>query len=165
MLRERVTAILLAVIALLFFQNGAAALDSRQAGRVVEVMEAMREDFGDLFYDETAADHWYEEDEFGEGRIRAAGFTRDQWRTAMDATMAGFYASMDRAEVEAIFATMTTFEARSDFAAEQKEAMRQIVREARERMARFRSSGAVHARVVAPFAPRIKAVLGEGLGE
>lgn len=165
MLRDRITAILLAVLALLFFQNGAAALDSRQAGRVVETMEALREDFGDLFYDETAADHWYEEDEFGEGRIRTAGFTRDQWRTAMDATMAGFYASMDRAEVEALFATMTTFEQRTDFTPEQKEAMRQIVREARERMARYRSSGAVHVRVVTPFSARIKAVLGEGLGE
>lgn len=165
MLRDHVTTLLFAALALLFLPNGAAALDSRQAVRVVETMEALREDFGDLYYDETAADHWYEEDEFGEGRIRAAGFTRDQWRTAMDATMAGFYASMDRAEVEAIFATMTTFEARTDFAAEQKEAMRQIVREARERMARYRSSGAVHARIVAPLAPRIKAVLGEGLGE
>ena len=165
MLREKVKAVLLAALALLFFQGGASALDARQAERVVAILEALREDFGDLYYDETAADHWFEEDALTEGRIVAAGFSQAQWRAAMDATMAGFYASMDRAEVEEIFATMMTFEGRDDFSADQKEAMRQIVRDARERMARFRSAGAAHARVVAPLAPRIKAVLGEGFAE
>lgn len=159
MFRRDVLKSLLAALTLLFFQGGAFALTTEEAGRVVGTMEALLNDLGDLSYDEEAADIWFEEDEAYQGRIAAAGFSRTGWRDAVDGTMNGFYASLDRGEVEAMFAAMLSFEGRADFSDVQKAALRQMVRDTREKMARWRAAGSADATVVAPYASRIKAVL------
>ena len=101
----------------------------------------------------------FEPKDAGEGRIAAAGFTAQSWRTAVDATMKGFYAALPQREIDAAFEGADAFETRADFSAEQKEAMRQLVSEWRARMYEWRDEGADDAATVEPYVNEIRVLL------
>ena len=107
--------------------HAAAALGTPQVRKVVAVMEALAEDGIDLAYDEEAAETWYEEDDAYRGRIAKAGFNRESWRENADRTIKGFYASLDAAEIDAIFTAMGAFRDRPDFSDDQKAAMEEFI--------------------------------------
>ena len=148
-----------AFVLLAAFAGPSWALSAAEVENVVAVLKEIGPEIGDLAYDETAADDWFEEDEAGEGRIASAGFTAQSWRTAVDATMKGFYAALPQREIDAAFEGADAFETRADFSAEQKEAMRQLVSEWRVRMYEWRDEGADDAAVVEPYVNDIRVLL------
>ena len=161
---SKVTAVLFAALALaMFLSTPARSLSPADVERVVHVMEQLEEDLGDLAYDEEAADIWYEEDAAFEGRIAAAGFSRQAWRDAVDRTVKGYLATLDQARIDAALAPMPDFEARSDLSEAQKSAAREMMAMLSAKMAGWRKEGAADAPVVRPFASRIERAL-EGRG-
>lgn len=137
----------------------ALAFGARDVERVVGLLEYLADELGDIAYDEEAADDWYDEDNGYEARIAAAGYTRDSWRTALDRTVKGYFASMSEAEVEETFAAALGIEDLENFSEEQKQAMRELLDEMRAKLARWRAEGARDAELVRPYADRIERAL------
>src|SRR5690606_11582531 len=95
---------LLAAIASLFLASYAVALESREAAIVADVLETLASERGEpVYYDEEAADDWYEFDADGDGLIPAAGFTRESWQVAYEQTLKGLVALTPQSEFDAMF--------------------------------------------------------------
>jgi hypothetical protein len=157
----KIAAVMFAALALaMFLSTPARSLSAGDVERVVSVMEQLADDLGDLAYDEEAAEIWYEEDTAYEGRIASAGYSQQTWRTALDRTVKGYFASLNQARIDAMLAPMLDFEARSDLSESQKTAAREMVATWRAKMAAWRGEGAADAAVVRPFAGRIERALG-----
>jgi hypothetical protein len=148
-----------AAAAVLFASQPARALTSAEVATVVDLAEALREDLGDLAYDEQAAADWYEEDSAYQGRIAAAGFSEDRWRNLVDATMKGFFAALGRAGIDEVFAALPAYQDSDRFSPEQKQAITSAVEETRARLDAWRIEGEKDAEIVRPYVERIKAVL------
>jgi hypothetical protein len=136
----------------------AEALDAREAQAVVTVLERLVEETGgSVFYDEDAAQDWFEADDGSSRYIQAAGFSEDSWKTAFDQTMMGFIASIPRPEVEQMMESLAyRIGEISDMSAEQKQAANEMLRTQKEKMEVVRQQGAQYAVIVAPHAVRLK---------
>ena len=154
--------IMVATAATMMLAAPAHALTPAEAALIVDLTEALSEDLGDLAYDEEAAEIWYEEDSSYEARIEAAGLSEERWSTLLDATMKGFFAALDSAEIDAVFAATQGFEQNDAFSEAQKQAMRDMVAGTRARIEAWRAEGAADAATVRPHVGRIKAALGMG---
>ena len=136
----------------------AEALDAREAQAVVTVLERLVDETGgSVFYDEDAAQDWFEADDDSSRHIQAAGFSEDTWKTAFDQTMMGFIASVPKRELDEM---MEKFADRigelSDMSAEQKKAANEMLRTQKEKIEVVREQGAQYAVIVAPHAVRLK---------
>ena len=138
----------------------ALALTSGEAATVVGVLDKLRDDLGDLAYDEEAAAIWYEEDAAYGGHIAAAGLSQADWTDALDAAMKGFFAALDEAEIEAMFASLDDYGDDARFTAEQKAAIGTLTAEVRQRLGAWRLEGADDAEIMRPHVPRVKELLG-----
>lgn len=79
----------------------AAALGAREVEKVVSILERLSTETGKtVFYDEDAAQEWFEIDDESSQLIPAAGFSNTLWKEAFDRTMMGFIATISPAEME-----------------------------------------------------------------
>ncbi|WP_148916923.1 hypothetical protein [Neoaquamicrobium microcysteis] len=148
----------LAVVASLFLASYASALSSSEAGSVVEVLERLVEEHGEpVYYDEEAADEWFELDT--EALIPAAGFSRESWRKAYGNSLKGLMASVPEAEFEAVFAGLEdNVTSIQGLTAEQKREAVSDLRAHVDRARALRAEGASHVDALAPYAERLRAL-------
>lgn len=152
-----------AMVALaLLHSSPALAFSSREAGLVVEVLEELAGARGEsVYYDEEAADDWYEFDSEESGLIPAAGFSRPSWREAYERTLKGLIALVPEDEFEEISRGLTEKIGRIDGLSDSQRA--EIVAEmkqAAERLAGVRAEGAAYAEAVKPYEQRMRDLAG-----
>lgn len=136
----------------------AAALETREAEAVVTILERLSAETGKtVFYDEEAAQEWFEIDDESSQRIPAAGFTQDSWKEAFDQTMMGFIASIPQAELEQM---MEEFADKigelGKMTAEQKQAATEMLRAQMGNFDTIREQGARYRGAVTPYTERLK---------
>jgi hypothetical protein len=138
----------------------AVALDSEEAGRVVTILEKLVTETGDnVFYDEEAAEEWFQIDDETSGLIPAAGFTRKTWKAAFDQTMTGFIASIPQAEMEQMMEEfMDRIGEVAKMTPEQKEEAMSLMRSEMGQLEAIRARGAEYQHFVSPYAPRLKKI-------
>ncbi len=139
------------------FAIPAHALTVGEAASVVAVIEQMQPDLGKVAYDDDEADRVFEDDSAGRGLIAKAGFSRETWRTAFDATLKGFMAVIPDAELEAMFDTLRARAADGgNLTAEQKQAVMDMVEEQYQIIAKLRDQGRAHKEIVRPLEARLR---------
>ncbi|MDQ0509610.1 hypothetical protein [Ancylobacter amanitiformis] len=138
----------------------ALALDTRQAERVVAVLEELHEETGDtVYFDEQAALEWYERDERSSRHIAAAGFDRQSWKEAFDETLTGFLAAVPQADIDRMFAAFEDhLAATPQLTAREKRQAASIWEAQRSKLRSIRADGAQHATLVAPYVGRLKQI-------
>lgn len=140
----------------------AMALTEDEVGTVTRLLGELEPEFGRIAYDETVAEEWFERDQENEGRIAKAGFTRESWKEALDATFMGYLASIPDSEFDQ---QMASIEARLESSAtmneEQKSAMREIMNEQFAEIRALREQGSDYIDTVRPYADHLNAVFGD----
>jgi hypothetical protein len=145
------------VLATAFVASPASALTAKEADSVVTILEKLKADDVQIAYDADAADDLFEQDADEKKFITQAGFNQKTWKTAIDQTMKGFFASIPEAEITAIFEGLRKrLDAASDMTAEQKQAMRGFWDEQRQQMIALRQEGQPFAAIVTPYAARLR---------
>ena len=169
---SRATVIVALAVALLTapsvakFDRAALALTSQEAANVVGLIEKLKAEFGDFAYDDDEADDWFEQDAASQKLITKAGFNQKSWKTAVDETMQGFFATIPEAEIKAIFdGARQRAQSATELKAEQKKAMLELVEEQRKEILALREGGKPFAGVVAPFESRIRKFTMDNLSE
>lgn len=138
--------------------TGTAALEMREAEAVVTILERLSSETGKtVFYDEDAAQEWFEVDDESSRLIPAAGFSEAGWKAAFDQTMTGFIASIPQAELERM---MEEFADKlgelGRMTPEQKQAATEMLRAQMGNFDAIRAEGAQYSDTVAPYAARLK---------
>lgn len=152
--------VVLALVFLAGLFSPASALTAREAAKVVALVEQLQPEFGPLAYDRETADDWFDRDAAQGGAIVRAGFTRDSWRAALDATICGYLASIPQETVDALFDQMRQRLARTPrMNAEQRAAALAFVEGERERFEALRAAGQADIAVVRPFTPSLRQLL------
>ncbi len=149
-------------LALGAFVLPARALTVEEAGKVVKLLGELEPELGRLAYDEEEADQWFDDDAGLEGRIAKAGFTRESWKEALDATFRGYLASIAAERFEATFSGLVEKVDASDLNAEQKAEMRNFVEEKIAETKALRAEGAQYVDAVQPYAAQLNELLGDG---
>ncbi|MEO9337798.1 hypothetical protein ABFT80_10185 [Mesorhizobium sp. SB112] len=141
-----------------FLVTPAAALSVREAQAVVVVLEELTSETGDtVYYDEEAAEEWYQIDDETSQRIAAAGFTRETWKDAFDQTMLGFLASIPSSEFDQMFEEFVQkIDALVELTDEQKQEATNAWRDQTNSFEQFRKRGAKYAAVVSPYESRLR---------
>lgn len=136
----------------------ARALETREVEAVVTVLEQLASETGDtVYYDEDAAEEWFEIDEDTSRLIPAAGFSRASWKTAFDRTMTGFIATIPRAEMELMMEEFTDRLGEiAKMTPEQKEEANAMLRAEMGTFEAVRARGAPYRGTVAPYAQRLR---------
>jgi len=141
-------------------------LTSRDATSVVDLIEKLKTEFGDFAYDDDEADEWFEKDAESQKLITKAGFNQKSWKTAVDETMKGFFATIPEAEIKTILdGARQRAESAKDLKAEQKKALLELVEEQRKEIFALREGGKPFVGVVTPLAPRIRKFTMDNLAE
>jgi hypothetical protein len=157
---------LLATLSVAKFDKVAFALTSRDATSVVDLIEKLKTEFGDFAYDDDEADEWFEKDAETQKLITKAGFNQKSWKTAVDETMKGFFATIPEAEIKTILdGARQRAESAKDLKAEQKKALLELVEEQRKEIFALREGGKPFVGVVTPLAPRIRKFTMDNLAE
>ena len=157
---------LLAALSVAKFDKAALALTSQEAANVIDLIEKLKTEFGDFAYDDDEADDWFEQDAASQKLITKAGFNQKSWKTAVDETMKGFFATIPDAEIKTIFdGARQRAESATGLKAEQKKAMLDLVEEQRKEILALREGGKPFVGVVAPFAQRIRKFTMDNLSE
>jgi hypothetical protein len=158
--------VLLAALSVSKFDKVALALTSREAATVVDLIEKLKTEFGDFAYDDDEANEWFEKDAESQKLISKAGFNQKSWKTAVDETMKGFFATLPEAEIKTVLdgARQRTENAK-DLKAEQKKALLELIEEQTKEILALREGGKPFATVVAPLAPRIRKFTMDNLTE
>ncbi|MBS7533548.1 hypothetical protein KHC28_07750 [Ancylobacter sonchi] len=133
-----------------------AALTTAEAAKVVDLVEKLSPELGPLAYDEETADEWFTRDEVRGGLIAKAGFTRESWRAAFDATFCGYLANLPEAPLDARFAQMRKrLEHTPRMTPEQRAAALAFVDEHEQRLGQLRAAGRPDAATVRPLVSRL----------
>ena len=158
--------VLLAALSVSKFDKVALALTSLEAATVVDLIEKLKTEFGDFAYDDDEANEWFEKDAESQKLISKAGFNQKSWKTAVDETMKGFFATLPEAEIKKVLdgARQRTENAK-DLKAEQKKALLELIEEQTKEILALREGGKPFATVVAPLAPRIRKFTMDNLTE
>jgi hypothetical protein len=157
---------LLAAFSVAKLDKVALALSSREAATVVDLVEKLKTEFGDFAYDDDVADEWFEQDAAGEKLITKAGFNQKSWKTAVDETMKGFFATIPEAEIKTVLdGARQRAESAANLKAEQKEALLELIEEQSKVILALREGGKPFVGVVAPFAQRIRKFTMDNLSE
>lgn len=138
----------------------AMALDTREVQAVVAVLEQLASETGDtVYYDDEAAEEWFEIDDESSQLIPAAGFTRASWKEAFDQTMTGFIASIPDAEFEQMMEEFIDKIAEiARMTPEQKQAAAEGLRAERGKFDAVRKQGAEYRAIVIPYAERLRKI-------
>lgn len=135
----------------------APALTDQEAGEVVNLIEMLGPELGPVAYDDKEAEIWYARDAVRERLIVKAGFTRDSWRAAFDATMRGYLANVPEHRIDAVFAALQErLEHAPRMTAEQRASVSDFVAQERTRLNSLRAAGRPDAEVVRPFQERLQ---------
>ncbi|XIA63116.1 hypothetical protein ACFIOY_28115 [Bradyrhizobium sp. TZ2] len=98
--------------------------------------------------------------------ITKAGFNQKSWKTAVDETMKGSFATIPEAEIETVLdGARQRAESAKDLKAEQKKALLELIEEQTKEILALREGGKPFVAVVAPFAPRIRKFTMDNLTE
>ena len=160
--RTLVGGLLAASLALGTFVLPARALTMDEVGKVVQLLGELEPDLGRLAYDDEEADQWFDDDADLDGRIAKAGFTRESWKEALDATFRGYLATIPTERLETAFSGLTERLETSDLNAEQKAEMRSFVETKIAETRALRAEGRQYVDVVRPFAARLGELLADG---
>jgi len=136
----------------------AGALERREIEAVVGVLEKLTSETGNtVYYDEDAAEEWFETDEEMSELIPAAGFSRRSWKTAFDQTITGFIASVPEAEFDEMIEEFIdkVAEAGKLTPAQKREAAIAL-RAEMGRLDEVREQGAPYRDLVGPYGPRLR---------
>lgn len=155
-LRTRAAIATLALVMLAGLVTHAAALTATDATKVVALIEALEPELGPLAYDEETAEEWFARDEVRDRLIVKAGFTRQSWRDAFDATLCGYLANLPKGPIDARFAQMRKRLAHAPrMTPEQRATAIAFVDEHEQRLAQLRAAGRPNAGIVHPLMPRL----------
>lgn len=146
------------------FAVPARALTADEAERVVQLLGELEPELGRLTYDEEEADQWFDDDSAFEGRIVKAGFTRESWKKALDATFKGYLATIPEDEFEAKVTGLTERLENSDLTAEQKAEMLSFVETKIAETRALRAQGEQYADTVRPYAGQLQELLADDEG-
>lgn len=138
----------------------AAALDAREAGQVVTILEKLVAETGStVYYDEEAAEEWFQIDDETTGLIAAAGFTRASWKTAFDQTMTGFIASIPEAELKKLMEDfINQFGEATKMTPEQRAEAARLMDADMGKFDGIRAKGAKYKAYVTPYSPRLRKI-------
>ncbi|WP_378949365.1 hypothetical protein [Mesorhizobium sp. ANAO-SY3R2] len=163
LLKFRLAAGLLAAsLALGTLVSPAHALTADDVGKVTQILGELEPNLGRLAYDEEAADQWFDDDAELDGRIAAAGFSRESWKEALDATFRGYLATIPETEIETRFAELKAkLEASSSLTSAQKDEMRTFVATKIAETRGLRAEGRQYLGIVRPYADKLNELLGD----
>ncbi|WP_213286494.1 hypothetical protein [Bradyrhizobium sp. sGM-13] len=157
---------LLAALSVAKLDKVALALTSREAATVVDLIEKLKTEFGDFAYDDDEADEWFEKDAASQKLITKSGFNQKNWKTAVDETMKGFFATIPEAEIKTVLdGARQRTESATGLNAEQKKALLELIEEQRKEILALREGGKPFVGVVAPFEQRIRKLTMDNLSE
>lgn len=161
-LKRTLGGLLAASLALGTFVLPARALTMADVGKVVQLLGELEPELGRLAYDEEEADQWFDDDAGLEGRIAKAGFSRESWKEALDATFRGYLATIPTDRLEAAFSGLTERLDASDLNDEQKVEMRSFVETKIAETRKLRAEGLQYVDVVQPYATKLGELLADG---
>lgn len=138
----------------------AAALDNEEAGHVVAILEKLVTETGStVYYDEEAAEEWFQIDDESSRLIPAAGFSRTAWKTAFDQTMTGFIAAIPQSELEQMMEDfINQFGEVAKMTPQQKEEAANLLGAQMGQFDEIRARGSPYRDVVRPYAQRLKKI-------
>jgi len=134
----------------------ASALTAKEAEMVVSLLEKLKAQGAEIAYDEDTAEDLFERDADESNLITKAGFNQKSWKTALDGTMKGFFATIPDAEINKTFDDARKRMDAAKMTAQQKQALTEMWSEQREKMAALRAQGAPFASTVSPFVARLR---------
>jgi len=149
---------LVLVFAISLAVPAAGALERREIEAVVGVLEKLTSETGNtVYYDEDAAEEWFETDEEMSELIPAAGFSRRSWKAAFDQTITGFIASVPEAEFDEMIEEFIDKVAEAGkLTPEQKREAAIALRAEMGRLDEVREQGAPYRDLVVPYGPRLR---------
>lgn len=142
------------------------SLTRTEAEKVTMLVISLSPEIGPFAYDEEEADRWFDADAEMNGAIAAAGFSRDGWRQALNATFRGYLATIPAN----VFSTKLT-DARdrlidsTALSEEQKAEIGAMLEEKIAEIQLMRAEGAAYAEAVRPRSARLALAFDVGLGE
>jgi hypothetical protein len=151
----------LAIGSLAYFHvTVALALGNGDVAVVAELLEELSPERGEsIYYDEEAADDWYEYDQENEGLIAAAGLSRGEWRDTYDKVLKGLIALIPSAEFDAIHSGLKErVDALQGLSEQEKQRLMQEMMSRQQTMKALRSEGEAYVDAVRPFSRRLRAL-------
>jgi hypothetical protein len=143
----------------------ASSLTADEAGTVTALLAKLSFELGDFAYDDEEADRIFDEDEASTGRIKAAGFDREEWKEAVDAVFRGYLATIPNDVFSArLTEGLQGFESTSQLSEEQKAEVLPLIEEKIAEIQLLRAEGAEYAKAVAPYAAQVEAAFDTDLG-
>ena len=143
----------------------AASLTADEAGKVSALLAELSSELGDFAYDEEEADRIFDEDEAFNGRIKAAGFDRQEWKEAVGAVFRGYLATIPNDVFSArLSGALQAIDSMSHLSAEDRTEVRTLFEEKIAEIQLLRVEGAAYAKAVTPYAAQIEAAFDTGLG-
>jgi hypothetical protein len=146
------------------FANPASALTAKEADAVVSILEKMKAQGAEIAYDDDTAEDLFERDADEGKLIVKAGFNQKSWKTALDDTMKGFFATIPEAEINKIFDDLRKSMDASKMTAQQKQTVLEMWTEERKKIAALRMQGTTFATTVSPLAARLRKLTLDNLG-
>lgn len=158
-MRYAIVALSVGVLAF-FHVSYALALGNGDVAVVVDVLEELSPARGEgIYYDEEAADDWYEFDQDESGLIPAAGFSRDAWRDTYDKTLKGLIALIPSAEFDAIHEGLKErIDALQGLGERERRELAGEMMERRAALQALRAEGEPYVEAVRPFSRRLRAL-------
>lgn len=148
----------------LFLGSSGRSMEAGDMSRIAALLKQLSADLGPFTYDEEEADRIFEEDEAHNGRIEAAGLSRDQWRAGVDAAFRGYLATIPAAVISArLNEVLEKLDRLSGLSDEQKAEIRDVTREKIAEINLLRAEGEAYADAVRPYAGAIEAAFQTGL--
>lgn len=142
------------------------SLTRTEAESVIMLVISLSPDIGPFAYDEEEADRWFDADAEMNGAIADAGFNRDGWRQALNATFRGYLATIPAnvfsAKLTGALDRLVNSTTLSD---EQKAEIRAMLEEKIAEIQLLRAEGAAYVETVRPHSARLALAFDLGLGE
>jgi hypothetical protein len=137
------------------------SLTFNEAEKVTALLVELAPDLGPFAYDQDEADRWFDEDAAAEGKIAAAGFTRESWRTALGETFRGYLATIPNdVFAEKLAEPMKRLENASGVSEHQKAEIRAWAEEQIAETQLLRAEGDAYVETVRSLAATLDAVFG-----
>lgn len=140
------------------------SLTVTEADRTTALLAELSAELGEFAYDEEEANRIFDEDEAWNGRIKAAGYSREQWQKSVDAAFRGFLATIPEdvvdAQVRTLFERLDTM---ASLTSEQKAEIRAATDDKIKEIYSLRAEGEDYADVMRPFAKRMEIAFRTGL--
>lgn len=139
----------------------AESLTVGEAERVAALLVDLTPELSPFAYDEEEADRWFDEDATADGRIAAAGFTRESWKKALGETFRGYLATIP-GDVFArrLAGPMERLENTPAASEEQKAEIRIWAQEQIAETQRLRAEGDAYVETIRSIADTLDAVFG-----